>query len=283
LQMVDEFVASRPAVAKELAILQLTRFLPDEAVVFPNKESLYRQEEKKGGRVLYFNYKRIAVAAAILLAVSTTAVLLMNNKKTNDGAELAVQEGSTKKSSTVAPKENVTPKENIPSQEILTPAENKLQEEQLASTDQKVNASAPGIQKKERTLPKQEEEVAVAPEKKQKNELPTPQNSLYAKNDIELDQLANVRTPVAEPLTSNKQITRLNSVTPDTDHSLDNIIAVNQVEPSDETLDQSVNEPGRKNKLRGFFRKITRTFEKTTNIKATDDDRLLVGGLAIRL
>jgi hypothetical protein len=50
------------------------------------------------------------------------------------------------------------------------------------------------------------------------------------------------------------------------------------------TRDDEQNEPGRKNKLRGFFRKITRTFEKTTNMKATDDeDRLLVGGLAIRL
>ena len=41
---------------------------------------------------------------------------------------------------------------------------------------------------------------------------------------------------------------------------------------------------GRKNKLRGFFRKVTRTFEKRTNIDPTDnDDRLLVGGLAIKL
>ena len=46
-----------------------------------------------------------------------------------------------------------------------------------------------------------------------------------------------------------------------------------------------INEPsGNKNKLRGFFRKLTRTFEKNTNIKATDDeDRLLVGSLAIKL
>ena len=40
----------------------------------------------------------------------------------------------------------------------------------------------------------------------------------------------------------------------------------------------------KKNKLRGFFRKVTRTFEKRTNIDATDgDDRLLVAGLSIKL
>jgi hypothetical protein len=41
---------------------------------------------------------------------------------------------------------------------------------------------------------------------------------------------------------------------------------------------------GKKNKLRGFFRKVTRTFEKRTNMDATtDDNKLLVAGLAISL
>jgi hypothetical protein len=41
---------------------------------------------------------------------------------------------------------------------------------------------------------------------------------------------------------------------------------------------------GKKSKLRGIFRKVTRTFEKRTNTDATDnDDRLLVGGLAFKL
>jgi hypothetical protein len=44
------------------------------------------------------------------------------------------------------------------------------------------------------------------------------------------------------------------------------------------------NEPENKTKFRGLLRKITRTFEKTTNIKATDEeDLLLVAGLSIRL
>ena len=39
----------------------------------------------------------------------------------------------------------------------------------------------------------------------------------------------------------------------------------------------------KKNKLRGFFRKVTRTFEKRTNIDPTDgEDRLLVAGLAFK-
>ena len=40
---------------------------------------------------------------------------------------------------------------------------------------------------------------------------------------------------------------------------------------------------GKKNKSRGLFRKIARTFEKRTNIDPTDDNRLLVAGLSIKL
>jgi len=40
---------------------------------------------------------------------------------------------------------------------------------------------------------------------------------------------------------------------------------------------------GKKNKSRGFFRKIARTFEKRTDIDPTDNNRLLVAGLAIKL
>jgi hypothetical protein len=58
-------------------------------------------------------------------------------------------------------------------------------------------------------------------------------------------------------------------------------VTASTLEPSD--LIEQPN--GKKNKLRGFFRKVTRTFEKRTNIKATDDDddRLLIAGLAIKL
>jgi hypothetical protein len=71
-------------------------------------------------------------------------------------------------------------------------------------------------------------------------------------------------------------------VTIKTPSPLDNTQAgPNKEVPSE---DWAAAEPERKNKLRGFFRKTTRLFERTTNISATDgDDRLLIGGLAVRL
>ena len=46
---------------------------------------------------------------------------------------------------------------------------------------------------------------------------------------------------------------------------------------------EQLEEGGTNKKNRGFFRKLVRTFEKRTNMTATDDDRLLVGGLAFKL
>lgn len=87
--------------------------------------------------------------------------------------------------------------------------------------------------------------------------------------------------PAVDPLTNIKETNRIPSVTPNSAQPLDNVVTAASkvsVDPVDEER------PGRKNKLRGFFRKVTRTFEKNTNIKATDDeDRLLLGGLAIKL
>ena len=97
------------------------------------------------------------------------------------------------------------------------------------------------------------------------------QNNPIAKNDIsEKGSLTNPKENIHAPV-----------VTPDNSQPLDHVIAAASKE-SDDPIDAE--QPGRKNKLRGIFRKITRTFEKNTNIKATDDeDRLLLGGLAIKL
>ncbi len=59
-----------------------------------------------------------------------------------------------------------------------------------------------------------------------------------------------------------------------------NIIPASYYENDDDVFDQA---DEKKNKNRGIFRKIARTFEKRTNIDATDDNKLLVAGLSIKL
>jgi hypothetical protein len=275
---VEKFIANHSSLQNELTLLMRTRLEP-ETLVFPDKHLLYRKEEKV--RIVAINWKRYAAAAALLLAVSTTAFFaLRNNKNNNDGVA------------------KLTPIKNIPaatdSNEIKQlPAENDapviadvnndrkdapVKRDAVANKEQK---ETPRKKTSPEVLPspiKQNIEIAqVKPMQKPSNNLPEPKNNPYIKENKELDNVIAMADPSTKPsLTNTQQKSTIGTVTSEADP------AFIQARNTDESV--AVTQPGSKNKLRGFFRKLTRTFEKTTNIKATDDeDRLLVGGLAIRL
>ncbi len=280
-EMVEQLVSTNPAAKKELDLLQQSKLLP-ETIVFTNKESLYRKEEKV--RSLPVRWWR-AAAAILILALGLTAVLVMNNKSiddvpvaknpgtqqptpadnkvdqpvkeamadNNNSITPANPESSTGKDDkqSVAPayaqKNSVTEKENKQTQKIISPINNPL--------------------------PAQKEEAVMANNNnKPTNNLPTPDNNPYV----------NGENPV---------VAKVN--TPNEKMEIKNIPAVtNQPAPPSNIIQASYNNnqeelvqnDGKKNKLRGLFRKAARTFEKRTDIDPTDDDnRLLVGGFAIKL
>ena len=104
-------------------------------------------------------------------------------------------------------------------------------------------------------------------EKKKTNDLPQPVYNPNVNKAADQDAIAKVDIPVNESLTNSKETNQPYVVTPNSSRPLDNVIAASSKESLDPIDDE---QPGKKNKLRGFFRKVTRTFEKTTNIKATD-------------
>jgi len=73
--MVDGFVAENTDLATELESLLQTKFVPDTAVVFANKEQLYKKENKER-TVLFFTWQRIAVAAAMIGIVFMVGIIL---------------------------------------------------------------------------------------------------------------------------------------------------------------------------------------------------------------
>ncbi|WP_276502956.1 anti-sigma factor family protein [Terrimonas pollutisoli] len=279
---VEEFIAAHPAIQLQLENLQKTKLQP-ETIIFPDKESLYRKEEKV--RVVAIHWRRIAVAAALLL-VSSTALIVFNKKGNKETSITGIKPGV---------------KENVPANVIEQPATEKKQaneNNELANTDPiKENTDAGNnavvikeekIERKEKTkqqLPveiKQNDAVVTKTkeEKKKTNALPQPVYNPNVNKELNQNSIAQVEIPVKESLTNPKETNQPYIVTPNSSRPLDNVIAASSKESLDPIDDE---QPGKKNKLRGFFRKVTRTFEKTTNIKATDEDRLLVGGLAIKL
>ncbi|MET0461824.1 MAG: hypothetical protein ABW007_01665 [Chitinophagaceae bacterium] len=273
----EHWLAQHPAAQKELDLLQQTKLQP-EHISFPYKDSLYRRDER---RVIPIRWWRMAAAAVLLLGVSSAAFMF---NQTRSGKHLAGERGGEK--SHFAQAKEVSAKKDTPASQIELPqamdqvatnTERQLPEETIASAGQTNNATGEtgtaheglkvaGVNavSVKTTLPVNDE-VASTNVTTDESNTPvvkrTQLNSLLSENSYTADGLQ------ADPsLTISKQINPLPAVTQEEDQPLD-----------------IMNEPGKKNKLRGFFRKITRTFEKTTNIKATDgEDRLLVGGLAIR-
>ncbi len=298
---VETFIAANPAVAKDLTLLQQTK-LPVEAIEFPNKESLYRREEK----VRRIGWLRIAAAAVVLLAIGTTVFLVSrNNDNTTDknGSEGMASNGNTKKeqpvkdnnnsssSTTVAPNESTVkdddktnnPVVEQPLRETIHPSEQTTIVKQDKNNKQRNNL-APVKQQPERiTAPvtnqqAQQQLATTNNDRRPSNNLPTPEqnpnvNPNAQNNKQDAPILAN-----NNPLKQNDNKSPVTTLKDDTYKNID-------ASPNAKT-DEPIfaNNSEKKGKLRGFFRKMTRNFEKRTNIDPTDDDeRLLVGGLAIKL
>ena len=281
---VEEFVASQPSAETVLQQLQRTKLHPEQSVVFPNKEILYRKEKRTP--VVAIRFWEIAVAAALLLAISTTAFLVINDNNRSDNKIISGQNAGTNPTKndssenqlneagaagTEISKNDEASKEGDPSGNSVPDKQRNFVAEN-EKTRQHVKASA-----------KQDEKLIAknnaAPQ--QTNNLPNSEHNPNVNRDAEENSLAIADLPKKDPLTSNTENKPIDVVTPDNASSLNNGKTAVPIEPDYALV---TDESGKKNKLRGFFRKVTRTFEKRTNIKATDDeDRLLLAGLSIKL
>lgn len=284
---VEQFIAGNPVAKKELELLQQCRLQP-ESIVFADKESLYRKEEKV--RRIAFPWLR--VAAVLIIALGITAFFMLNNRK---AATDAIVNTNPVKDQIVPPTDNLTEqqsKENIVAdiddkqapQNVVPDESNTVQQVPVVAKQQINKNTAtqnpvtrPVINLQVNNSPvsnKKDEPVLIATNnEKPSNNLPQPSNNPNVKIDAANNSIANVNTPnktIQENVLTNPAVT------------------TKPAQPSDfanaSFIEEAQQDDGKKNKLRGFFRKVTRTFEKRTNIDATDDDdRLLVAGLSIKL
>lgn len=285
---VEQFAKQHPAVAKDLYILQQTK-LPVEAIVFPGKESLYRREEK----TRRIGWWKVAAAAAIVLGVVSTIVIATNkNKKSESGI---ANSGDKEKTLPVIDNNNGN-KNNVDPKVVQPQSSNDELPQDIVNntTDPTRNRSNIDNSTVKNQSPKKNINKQQVP-KEMKDDLKNVKNDQVARLQKELlnqnDQQATpgdnkeIKRPAnyygdyaAAPLTEDKE-TRINPAVTFANHT-----ALNQQTMPVDIEDGGVQQGSKRNGLRGFLRKVTRTFEKTTNISATDDDdRLLVGGLAIRL
>jgi len=267
----EKLIDGSPRLQQELGLYRQTKLQPDTEIVFENKSILYRSTER---RVVPMRMVRWAAAAAVLVAVSVSAIKYFNDKPEQTVSGIANTDTiGTQNSSPVNPTDNIAvEKDQKKNENTIIPEDKPVVDEK-----QKKNnlALMPGNQKK--NLPKEvkRQNVNLIEEKNKvtiavnnqppSNDLPSPQ-----KNDAIADlSTVEKEEKVKGTVSGEMDVTNITHASFDITNS---------------TVDEGQFDDEDKNKKsRGFFRKVTRFFEKNTGIKTTDDDKLRIAAFTVKL
>lgn len=278
------WLATRPAAVSELNAFENTRIQPEPDIVFPDKSVLYRKEEPR--RIIGFRWQRIAVAASLLLAVSTAVWMASKQTAANteedpiahvdsNGKDRRVVDTNKKEiNGSITPKENVSTTEDV---SVQPPVNLPVNRQNSATNNGATQRSTPALAVQQTPVNNDLPDGSKTNPNLQINDI----NVTGSEAQFASAGISELKMPAVDYLTNPKQINEVAAVTPGISQPLEIMYVSNTGTAASEA---DMNESGKKNTLRGFLRKVTRTFEKTTNLRATDeDDRLLIGGLAIQL
>jgi hypothetical protein len=280
----EQLLKSDSTVQKEFALLQKTQLKPDMAIVFANKETLYRKEE---GRVVGFAWWRVA-AAAVLLGFGVWGGFNLLNNKTVEPSAVAGTKG-TKNSNPSAPAQT-----NVKAQsteqtvaDLQRNAEVTAAKENTGSAKQKNNLPAQQILQQDaqknnnNTIAKQDNN------KKPSNNLPTPDYNNF--NNNRGNEITALNVPQTDKATDkvNSGITSTVAL-PNNTNAADGyalntkFTQSNGEEPNNDALLNMGEDNVKKSKLGGFLRKVKRLVERNANIKTGNGIKVAGFDIAIK-
>jgi hypothetical protein len=279
---VENFIASNPAVKTEFDILAKTKLQSEENIFFPDKELLYRTTEKV--RVIQIRWWKVAAAAILILGVGISTIFILNNRKPSVSGPTAAQEiKSTNKTTGQTPiqkKSDVQNNSTIADNEIKNQVTNETIKQQSKKTV--VPKAGDNILAAQKNIPSKltepiQKEVPLIADNTTSNNLPSSINNPNTTIN-ESSSVPNVAiNDIPNKLLTNQ--TETSAVTNAPDKPYINTGASEKTDAAFASLNEGDNK-----KTRGFFRKVTRLFEKNTKINpANDDDRVLIGALAVKL
>jgi hypothetical protein len=282
---IEALFATDKATREEWNILRQTKLEADPAVIFPDKRSLYRTEK---GRLVGFNWRRVAAAAILIgIALWTGVAVYRNNFKATTGESGIAQTtqptpGQVKEKGSVdiniadKPKE-ISAAENIASAEIEKNATKNLagNYKNIVNEDpvqQKENIAAVEIEKTN-NLPRQSHLDNINNSGSNKTAVGDVRST---NNDITVSGTSAVTAkanPKEEPDAIDKDMTKSTTTAA--------LPAVYTEEENNDRILYMSEEKVKRTKLGGFIRQAKRVLERTANIKTGDG--LKVAGFEIAL
>lgn len=271
--MVEAFIGLFPSKRIELEQLRQTVSIPDSTIVFPDKDSLYKNEKHR--RVIVF-YRLMAGAAAVLLVA--VALLLLRRHPANEP--------------TLVKNTPVAPVPASPAQQTAAPTAFAGQTESSAQKNKKdpspvTPATATALYPKKK---------AIHPLSAQPSEQRTGNREPERQENGTIDHLAVV-VPEHDPAGQSKTETLPQGIATLTRTSgssaaaqqikipkeLSSFATQALLEEDNEKAIASAPEPASsgKNKLRGLFRKVARTFGKTADRDGEGKREVLISAFQV--
>ena len=301
---VEAFALQHPPLLKELELFRKTIAQPDLSIVFPDKESLYRQEKEK--KVFFLPWMRIAAAAA-LVGIAGLLVFYYLNKNNGGGAsgkksELAVTPQHTdslyyskgsevKKTQTGIDNSNNQPKDKE-QKRAMDPNRSPSDQQGLATQDQQkqhmhflVRPGRPTRTVDPKRPPSDQQDLARAggdhPDRsasiRENDPSATPENVIKRAGQMSRVRLAESTQKREDAVVA---VSGLNPNTTIASHAVYSSTTNDNTE-EDELVTESSD---KKTKLRGLFRKVSRVFEKTTSADDPDGKhKVLIGSFQFAL
>lgn len=263
---VETFVYENPRFQHDFELIQTAKLSPDISMVFGNKSKLYRRERANRLLVL-MTWQRMAVAAAVLLFAgaigwnmffrNTSAdlqsnsnnVVIAETKKGHDNVDQQTKNSDKRVGPSTSPNASQQVVEHSPQKAAASQQRNAAESNSIEQDTREVakNSAVPAING---TDAAREIDVKV-PDAKTERPLVV----------SDVSNTTNSRQPVIDE-----------AIGPQNANENDGGLKTYAVNDNSRTavLNTSVNS---KNKLRGFFRKVTRVIGRTTNLGPDDDNR----------
>jgi len=275
----EKLIDGSPRLQQELDLYRQTKLQPDREISFGDKSVLYRSTER---RVVPMRMIRWAAAAAVLLAVSFSAVKYFNDK--SDTPDLVeTKPGEKLNTPATKPAENIAVENDQKKNENTIVPENNIEQPKIEEKEKQNNLASTAVKQKN-NLPKEVKQQNVKLTEKKNNETIAVNNQSPSNN---LPSLQNDPNPKKSDATAGLLKVEDEKYVKGTDSGEMDVTNIRHasldITNSTTYDDQFDDEENKNKKSRGFFRKVTRFFEKNTGIKTTDDDKLRIAAFTVKL